>query len=276
MSCLDFITPLSVAKAKLSVKVSAIENEVLVNKGLPPREFAKAGDTRNTMNKYLGTKTLFFSLAAITAAVTARPLSAQSVALAGDSTVATYDSKSKKQGWGKNLNLYTVKLSVKNFAKGGRTTKSFRSEGHWKTLMNSKPTFAFVQFGHNDASSSKDRHVPLNSYKSYLEQYAADARGKNIKPFFVTPPRRCRFKSGKVTSELSSYVKAMKDTAAKLNVPVIDLDARSAAFLQKEGSKICKKLFDDETHTNNEGSKAYAQLVAQEAKKFSELAPYFK
>lgn len=198
------------------------------------------------------------------------------LALAGDSTVATYSASKGKQGWGKNLPLYTKNLNTKNYAVGGRTTKTFREEGYWKKILNDKPTFVFIQFAHNDSSSDPKKHVSISSYKSYLEKYATEARGKNIKPFFVSPPHRCRFSGSKVTQELKPYVVAMKETASKMNVPLLDLYAQTEAYLNAQGKNICKSLFDDETHTNNEGSKKWASFVAAEAKKISELLGFFK
>ncbi len=198
------------------------------------------------------------------------------MALAGDSTVATYSASKGKQGWGKNLPLYTKNLSTKNYAVGGRTTKTFRDEGYWKKILNDKPTFVFIQFAHNDSSSDPKKHVSITSYKSYLEKYATEARGKNIKPFFVTPPHRCRFSGSKVSQELKPYVDAMKETATKMNVPLINLYSQTEAYLNAQGSSICKKLYVDSSHTNNEGSKKWASFVAAEAKKISELIGFFK
>lgn len=203
--------------------------------------------------------------------------SAETVAIAGDSTVATYSSSSAKQGWGASFSKFlTTKLSVKNFAKGGRTTKSFRSEGLWKNLMNAKANFVFIQFAHNDSGST--RHVPLKEYRANLVAFAKEVLAKKGEPYFVTPPHRCRFSNGKPSNEMGEYVNAMKSAAAELDIQVLDLYKKSGEFLQKSGSKACKEYFvsGDTTHFNRKGSEKMASLVAEEAKLDALLAKFIK
>ena len=203
-------------------------------------------------------------------------LQAETLALAGDSTVATYSSGTK-QGWGASLSKFvTSKLKVNNYAAGGRTTKSFRSEGRWNNILKAKPNFVFVQFGHNDSGSN--HHVELSEYKSLLQKYIDDADSKNIDILFVTPPHRCRFSGSKVTEEMKSYVSAMKSVAAANDVPVLDLYKKSAEFLNSQGTKACKEYFvsGDQTHFNKKGSEKMASLVAAEAKLDSVIGKFFK
>ncbi len=205
-------------------------------------------------------------------------MKAQTVALAGDSTVASYNSSSEKQGWGYSFKKFvTSNLRVDNHARGGRTTKSFRSEGHWKKLLSTKPKFIFVQFGHNDSGST--RNVPVSEYKKYLQAYITEAEKQKALVYMVTPPHRCRFKNGKVTDEMGSYVSAMKSVAAANDVPVLDLYKRSGDMLNKLGSKACKTYYfssSDTTHFNKKGSEWIASMVATEAKADADLSRYIK
>lgn len=107
--------------------------------------------------------------------------------LAGDSTVKTYDDGQYIAGWGQFLDLFlSDKITVKNAAHGGRSSRSFINEGRLYDIEGSSYSFSqnggnsiadeikegdylFIQFGHNDddtkAASSYstmyDRMVPL-------------------------------------------------------------------------------------------------------------------
>lgn len=218
------------------------------------------------------------SLFLILSLLSAPLLHCETLALAGDSTVATYSS-GDKQGWGYSLGKYVVsKLKINNYAAGGRTTKSFRDEGRWKKLLNAKPNFIFVQFGHNDSHNDSEG-VSVKNYRANLARFIQEADKQNSLIYMVTPPHRCRFKNGKVTEELKPYVDAMKSVAKEYGVPVLDLYKRNGDLLNKMGSKACRDYYvssSDTTHFNKTGSSVMASLVASEAKKDPDIAPFFK
>lgn len=107
--------------------------------------------------------------------------------LAGDSTVKTYNDNQYIGGWGQYLDLFlNDKVTVKNCAQGGRSSRSFINEGRLYDISDGKYTFSendgnsigdeikegdylFIQFGHNDDDTKKassystlyDRMVPL-------------------------------------------------------------------------------------------------------------------
>ena len=106
--------------------------------------------------------------------------------LAGDSTVKTYEDGQYIAGWGQFLELFlSDKITVKNAAHGGRSSRSFINEGRLYDIEGSNYTFSqnggnsiadeikegdylFIQFGHNDDASKLsnyttiyDRMVPL-------------------------------------------------------------------------------------------------------------------
>jgi lysophospholipase L1-like esterase len=69
------------------------------------------------------------------------------VILVGDSTVAP------RGGWGDAFaKLLAPGVECRNLALGGRSSKSYRDEGHWKKVLEAKPDWVFIQFGHNDQS----------------------------------------------------------------------------------------------------------------------------
>src|SRR4051794_9523652 len=67
------------------------------------------------------------------------------IALAGDSTVTD------KVGWGVGFaKQLTGDVECQNFSQGGRSSKSFIEEGHWMKVLDAKPDYVLIQFGHND------------------------------------------------------------------------------------------------------------------------------
>src|SRR5262245_59621238 len=78
--------------------------------------------------------------------------------LIGDSTVNT--PTKGQQGWGTPLPAFFVqsKITVVNRARGGRSSRTFYTEGLWEQVRDSlKPgDFVLMQFGHNDGGPLGD------------------------------------------------------------------------------------------------------------------------
>src|SRR3712207_3861333 len=80
----------------------------------------------------------------------------------GDSTVRNGDGtgKNNQMGWGSVIHPFfdTTKISIRNYALGGRSSRTFITEGHWeKVLKQIKPgDYIIMQFGHNDAGPLDD------------------------------------------------------------------------------------------------------------------------
>ena len=73
------------------------------------------------------------------------PLTPVKIALVGDSTVAPGG------GWGNAFGtLLKPPAQCVNLALNGRSSKSYRDEGHWKDVLAQKPNYVLLQCGHND------------------------------------------------------------------------------------------------------------------------------
>ena len=67
------------------------------------------------------------------------------IVLVGDSTVAS------GSGWGDGLiKLMAPGVEGINLAVRGRSSKSYRAEGYWQKVLEKKPNWVLIQFGHND------------------------------------------------------------------------------------------------------------------------------
>src|SRR5690242_20523139 len=74
--------------------------------------------------------------------------------LAGDSTMSIKETKAYPEtGWGMPfVYFWDSTVSIVDRAKNGRSTKTFISEGLWKSIMDEAKAgdYVFIQFGHND------------------------------------------------------------------------------------------------------------------------------
>lgn len=227
----------------------------------------------------------FFEFAAIVgivlsfaAGVPARAATPFKIAIAGDSTVCDYPANLPDRGWGMFLKeAFTPgSVEVRNFAKPGRSTKTFIMENLWQKTLDWKPDYVFIQFGHNDS------HAPGNpeatdaaaDYRQYLRRYIADSRRIGAKPILVTPMvRRIFHEDGTLDDNLKPYAEAMKEVARERMVPVIDLHAASWKLIEKMGPVEARTLSrnrTDPTHFNEKGARAMLGLVLQELR---EAAP---
>ena len=224
---------------------------------------------------------------AVDVSATRRPGTALRIELIGDSTQT--DNAGYGRGFCANL---TDQVECINFAKGGTSTKTFRRDGIWDKALASRPDYMLIQFGHNDMVSGKptnDRQVPLPDYEKNLRDFVTQARAVGAKPVLVTPLTRRYFgKDGIIHSDLTAYAEGMKGVAAEMNVPLIDLQALSIAYLDSIGEKagnalgITKKNPDgsvalDKTHLNWQGSYVFGRMVVEALPKAAPaLAPYVR
>src|SRR5690606_23904007 len=81
----------------------------------------------------------------------------------GDSTMADKPgevTENPERGWGQKMHLFfKPEFKVVNYAKNGRSSKSFISEGLWDEAVSQfkKGDFLIIQFGHNDQKVNDPR-----------------------------------------------------------------------------------------------------------------------
>lgn len=208
--------------------------------------------------------------------------------MAGDSTMSIKETKAYPEtGWGMPfVYFWDSSVTVVNKAKNGRSTKTFISEGLWKSICdNIKPgDYVFIQFGHNDEAKDKvERYTTPEEYTTNLLKFVNETKAKQGIPVLLTPVSRRRFdKEGKATETHTEYSALERTLAAKENVLMIDLDKLSMDLYQQFGAENSKWLFlqlqpnehpnypegkNDNTHFNELGARLVAQLVLSEIKK---------
>lgn len=190
------------------------------------------------------------------------------VALIGDSTVTD------QAGWGKAFaGRFDDHVKVVNFAVGGRSSKSWYDEKRLPAVLELKPDYVLIQFGHNGqpGKGPKRETDPKSTYRDYLKIYVNAFRKIGAKPILVSSVTRRRFdENGKIISTLTPWAEAAKAVAREMDVPFIDLHAASVAYhnqIGPEASMALNMKEGDTTHFNEKGAEAIASLIVCEIKK---------
>jgi lysophospholipase L1-like esterase len=213
--------------------------------------------------------------------------------IVGDSTVK--NGTRGQLGWGDPIARHfdAERITVQNHAIGGRSSRTFQTEGRWdKVLAAAKPgDFVLIQLGHNDGGPLDDparargtlrgtgeesreidnpitkKKETVHTYGWYLRKYVADARAKGMTPILLSPiPRLPQRPAEAATAEPTGYVAWSAEVARAERVPFIDLHrlvlARYATMTPEE---IKQKYFTpaDNTHTSADGAALNAECVVE-------------
>ena len=171
--------------------------------------------------------------------------------LIGDSTMANKPliPENPERGWGQMLGIYfKAGVRVENHALNGRSSKSFRDEGHWAPIQSRiKPgDWVIIQFGHNDEKNQDPTRytLPGSTFNANLARYVTETRALGANPVLATPVARRKFDAqGQPVNTHGDYVQAVRDVAADLHVPLLDLNQQSTSLLQRMGPEPAKRLY---------------------------------
>ena len=215
-----------------------------------------------------------------------------SLYLVGDSTVrnGNADGAGGQWGWGEPLVDYfdLSKINVVNRAIGGRSSRTYITEGRWDELLAMlKPgDFVLIQFGHNDSGPLDDtsrargtlpgvgdeskeidnpitkKHEVVHTYGWYMRKYVADTLAKGATPIVCSPVPRKTWINGKVARNADTYGGWAMQAAAAAKVSFIDLNEIIARRYDALGEAKVELLFaDPHTHTSRAGAELNAECV---------------
>ena len=183
--------------------------------------------------------------------------------LVGDSTVASFADSYfyPRYGYGTQLDKFlSEKVTVKNLALSGRSSKSFLIEANYSTLKNSlkEGDILVIGFGHNDEKSDDserftDAALPYTDSASFgyhlYEYYIKLARECGATPILCTPIVRAQGNDnyagseGHVTAN-GDYAQAIRDLGEATDTAVIDLTALTKAIsVSAKQAKNAQKPF---------------------------------
>lgn len=184
------------------------------------------------------------------------------IALVGDSTVT------EQAGWGGAFaDRFDDGVRVLNFAVSGRSSRSWYAENRLPGVLQAKPDYALIQFGHNDlpGKGAARETDPNTSYREYLRIYVRAFRDIGATPILVSPVTRRTFDDGgRIESVLTPWAEAAGAVAREMDAPFIDLHGASVDYhneLGPEASMTFNPRNGDVTHFNRRGAEAIADLV---------------
>jgi rhamnogalacturonan acetylesterase len=206
--------------------------------------------------------------------------------LIGDSTVKV--GTAGQTGWGEVVGEYfdQTRLNVVNYARGGRSSRTFLTEGLWNRVLSTiRPgDYVIIQFGHNDPGELFKTTRPrgslpgvgddtregvvamtntfevIRTFGWYLRQYVADARARGALPILCSlVPRRIWKEDHIVRDEHAAWT---REVASATNTPFLDLNDIVARKYEALGPEKVIPLFADEhTHTTPDGARLNAESV---------------
>lgn len=227
-------------------------------------------------------------------------LPAVTIHLIGDSTMADKKNpeENPERGWGQVLPVFfNEKVTLKNHAVNGRSTKSFRELNHWQGVLESLQPgdYVLIQFGHNDGKDTDPvRYTnPQTSYRYNLIRYVEETRAKGAIPILLTSIARRRFnEQGVLLDAHGNYTLITRLVAQELKVPFFDLQYLTEQLEIAYGVEGSKKLhlhfapgenpyfpdgITDNTHLSIIGATEIAKLFVSELQKQEAfLANYLK
>ena len=196
------------------------------------------------------------------------------ICLAGASTVQSYKPGTGIAGWGQALGaFFDESVVIDNHAVGGRSTKTFTTEGRWAKLLAAHPDYVLIHFGHNDSHGpgKPESTDAATDYRDYLRTFIDEAKQAGAVPVLVTPVHRRLFdKDGHPSRELQPYAEAMKIVAAEKGVMLVDLNRLSGELLQKLGEEGALDLYRDATdrsHFSEKGAELVASMIVADLKR---------
>lgn len=232
--------------------------------------------------------TLLFALA-LQAFATVVHAERPTLFIIGDSTVKT--PTAGQQGWGDPIAALfdQKKIKVENRARGGRSSRTFQTEGLWdQILAELKPgDFVLMQFGHNDASAVNDtsrargtlkgtgeeteeidnlltkKQEVVHTFGWYMRKYIVETKAKGATPIVLSPVPRNNWKDGKVVRNAATYGGWAAEVAKSQGVFFVDLNEIIAKQYEAIGEERVGKafFFNDHTHTSPAGASLNAQAV---------------
>jgi lysophospholipase L1-like esterase len=208
--------------------------------------------------------------------------------LIGDSTVKV--STKGEEGWGSELPQFfdLSKINVVNRAIGGRSSRTFYSEGRWDDVVKQLQPgdFVLMQFGHNDAGAVNDnfrarasldgtgeetqeidnlltkKHEIVHTFGWYLRKYVDDAKAKGAVPLVCSLIPRMIWKDGKIVRSKDNYAGWAEQVATQEKAGFVELNEIIAEQYDALGTEAVKPLFGDaHTHTTPAGAKLNAECV---------------
>jgi lysophospholipase L1-like esterase len=232
--------------------------------------------------------------------------------LIGDSTVDDGSGNNGLWGWGKYLPSFfdTTKISIRNYAQGGTSARTFQTNGIWDTKINKrgmwdtvnsklkKGDFLIIQFGLNDQGKIDDtsrargtllgigndsvniynavtkKNETVHSFGWYLRRYIQQAKSKGVFVIVCSSIPKNDWKDGKLLRGELGFAQWALEVAREEKVASIDLNSLIADIYDSKGEKEVTENYHiakDHVHTVEKGAILNASLVAKGIESLKEI-----
>jgi lysophospholipase L1-like esterase len=210
--------------------------------------------------------------------------------IAGDSTAA--NGGPNATGWGVPFPSFfdLEKVNVVNRSRGGRSSRTFISDGSWGRLIDGVKAgdIVLIQFGHNDAGAINDasrargvirslgeeteeidnqltkKPETVHTYGWYVRKMISEVKAKRAQPILMSITVRNEWPNGKVERRNGPWSAFAADIARSEQIPFIDHTTLIADRYEELGAEKVKTFFPkDHTHTGPEGAELNAALVVK-------------
>jgi lysophospholipase L1-like esterase len=216
--------------------------------------------------------------------------------VAGDSTAARGKGEIQ-QGWAVPFADYfdPAKVNVVNRARGGRSSRTFISEGLWDQLLADVKAgdIVLIQFGHNDGGAVNEeppgskrplrargslpglgeesqeidnvvtkQHEVVRTFGWYMRKMIADTKAKGATPIVLSLTVRDLWPEGRLERGSGQYGAWSAEIARTAGVAFVDLTDLAADKLEALGEAKVKEIFEqDYVHFNAVGADLHAASV---------------
>jgi len=206
----------------------------------------------------------------------------------GDSTVRSGGTGAGLWGWGERIQPFfdTNKINVVNHAIGGRSARTYFTEGRWQKVVDAiKPgDFVIVQFGHNDQGRIGDPAMKgrpdgkgigdetvedtkpdgtkelVHTFGWYMAKFVTEAKARGATAIICSPiPHKQRWENGRDFENIATWDSQVANNNGAF---YFDLTMVITAGYKKVGAEKAATFFADKgTHTTDTGAQFNAECV---------------
>ncbi len=167
--------------------------------------------------------------------------------LVGDTSCASHKVPDWT-GWGQILpNYFMDNVSIYNYARNGKSSKQFISEGRWSAICTQLKMgyFVFIQLGNNDEKIGDTERFsePYGEFSDNLHKFIKEAKEKGATTVLITPIARHKYKNGELVDTHKDYSKAIRKVAAETGAYLVDMDTMTTGLAKRIGEKRYAQYF---------------------------------
>ncbi len=212
--------------------------------------------------------------------------------LIGDSTMKNGTGKGDngQWGWGAFFEQFfdTTRITVENHALGGRSSRTFITEGLWDKVLHGirEGDYLFIQFGHNDGGplhtgraraslkgtgdesqwvimERNSGHEEVFTFGHYLRLYIRQAKARGAIPVVLSHTPGNSWEGERMIRNSDTYGRWSKEVAETEGVLYIDMNDLIATKCETMGKEGTNALFKDRVHTSREGAMLFGKTLIE-------------